>query len=93
MDTLQNTFQKIVLIILKAYQYLISPILGNNCRYLPTCSYYTHTAIERFGVFKGSYMGIKRILRCHPFHSGGLDPVPEKRVRTKPINKPTKSKR
>ena len=71
--------QRISLFILKAYQYIISPILGNNCRYLPSCSCYTHTAIERFGVIKGSYMGIKRILRCHPFHAGGLDPVPEKK--------------
>jgi len=76
---IHNTFRKIVLTILKLYQYLISPILGNNCRYLPTCSCYTHTAIERFGVFKGSFMGLKRILRCHPFHSGGFDPVPEKK--------------
>lgn len=78
MDLIQLFFKKIILIILKAYQYLISPVLGNNCRYLPTCSCYTHTAIERFGVFKGSFMGLKRILRCHPFHAGGLDPVPEK---------------
>jgi len=78
LDLIQLFFKKIILIILKAYQYLISPVLGNNCRYLPTCSCYTHTAIERFGVFKGSFMGLKRILRCHPFHAGGLDPVPEK---------------
>lgn len=72
-----NVFQKITLAILKGYQYLISPMLGNNCRYIPSCSCYTHTAIERFGVLKGSWMGLKRILRCHPFHPGGLDPVPE----------------
>lgn len=78
MDFIHFFLKKIILIIIKAYQYLISPVLGNNCRYLPTCSCYTHTAIERFGVFKGSFMGLKRILRCHPFHAGGLDPVPEK---------------
>ncbi len=71
--------QRISLFILKAYQYIISPFLGNNCRYIPSCSCYTHTAIERFGVLKGVYMGVKRILRCHPFHPGGLDPVPEKK--------------
>lgn len=72
-----NVLKKITLGILKVYQYLISPLLGNNCRYIPSCSCYAHTAIERFGVLKGSWMGLKRILRCHPFHPGGLDPVPE----------------
>ncbi len=72
-------FQKIVLFFLKGYQYLLSPFLGNNCRYIPSCSCYTHQAIERFGVVRGSWLGIKRILRCHPFHPGGLDPVPEKK--------------
>jgi len=69
--------QRIALGVLKIYQYFISPLLGNNCRYIPTCSCYAHTSIERFGVIKGSWMGLKRILRCHPFHPGGLDPVPE----------------
>lgn len=78
-----NVFQKLTLMILKVYQYLISPLLGNNCRYLPSCSCYTHTAIERFGVLKGGWMGLKRVLRCHPFHPGGLDPVPEKETDTK----------
>jgi putative membrane protein insertion efficiency factor len=73
-----NVFQKLALLLIKAYQYLISPLLGNHCRYIPSCSCYTHTAIERYGVFKGTWMGIKRISRCHPFHPGGLDPVPDK---------------
>ena len=72
-----NLIQKIVLGLIKGYQYLISPLLGNHCRYMPSCSCYAHTAIERFGVLKGSWMGLKRLLRCHPFHPGGFDPVPE----------------
>jgi putative membrane protein insertion efficiency factor len=72
-----NVFKIITLNFLKSYQYLISPFLGNNCRYLPSCSSYTQIAIERFGVIQGGWMGIKRILRCHPFHAGGFDPVPE----------------
>ena len=59
------------------YKYIISPILGEHCRYYPTCSSYTITSLERFGAIKGSWIGLKRILRCHPFHPGGVDPVPE----------------
>lgn len=51
------------------------------CRYYPTCSQYTYVAIERFGIFRGTYMGTKRILTCHPWHEGGIDEVPEIRER------------
>mgnify|MGYP004573801987 FL=1 len=57
------------------YRYLISPILGNNCRFLPTCSEYTKESIIKFGFFKGARIGIKRIIRCHPWGKKGYDPV------------------
>ena len=69
---------RLVLSLIKGYSYLISPFLGNNCRYYPSCSVYTQEAIERFGVVKGLWLGVRRILRCHPFHEGGYDPVPLK---------------
>ncbi|GAV24075.1 putative membrane protein [Carboxydothermus islandicus] len=73
--------RKIILLLIRFYQKFVSPILGSNCRFYPTCSQYTYEAIERYGVIYGSYLGIKRILRCHPFNPGGYDPVPEKKLR------------
>lgn len=68
--------KKSVLLLIRGYKTFISPVLGQHCRYLPTCSTYTYEAIEKFGLFKGSILGIKRLLRCHPFRPGGVDPVP-----------------
>lgn len=68
--------RKIIILLIKAYGYLISPLLGNNCRFYPSCSAYAETAIQRFGVLKGSWMTIRRISKCHPWHEGGMDPVP-----------------
>ena len=69
--------QKILIILIRAYQLLISPILGNNCRFYPSCSCYAREAIVIHGSIKGVWMTIRRLLRCHPFHPGGFDPVPE----------------
>lgn len=68
--------KRLVLQLLKGYSYLISPLLGNNCRYFPSCSAYTREAVEIHGVLRGLWLGTRRILRCHPFHEGGYDPVP-----------------
>ena len=70
--------KKIILLLIKFYQKYISIFLGKNCRVYPTCSAYTYEAVERFGVIKGVYLGIRRIIKCHPFHPGGYDPVPKK---------------
>ena len=68
--------QQIVLLSLKAYRLIISPVLGNRCRFYPSCSLYALEAINNHGVFRGMILTIKRLLRCHPFHAGGIDPVP-----------------
>ncbi|MDN5341199.1 membrane protein insertion efficiency factor YidD [Oceanotoga sp. DSM 15011] len=68
----------IVLALIDFYRKIISPLKPPTCRFTPTCSTYTYTAVERFGVFKGLYLGLRRILRCHPFNPGGEDPVPVK---------------
>lgn len=67
---------RVVLIMIRGYQVTLSPILGGQCRYFPSCSSYTYEAVERYGWLRGSWMGLKRIARCHPFARGGYDPVP-----------------
>ncbi len=71
--------QKILIIIIRGYQLLISPWLGSHCRFYPTCSEYALIAIKTHGAFRGLVLSIKRIFRCHPWHPGGFDPVPERK--------------
>ena len=66
-----------LIILIKFYQFFISPFLGQNCRYLPTCSEYTLVSLKQFGVIKGLALSFKRISKCHPFGSHGYDPVPK----------------
>ncbi|HEY3290609.1 MAG TPA: membrane protein insertion efficiency factor YidD [Anaerolineae bacterium] len=68
--------QKILVGLIRFYQMTISRALPPSCRFYPSCSEYTLQAITRYGVFKGGWLGVKRILRCHPFNPGGYDPVP-----------------
>lgn len=70
--------RSLILGIIKLYQLLLSPLLGANCRFQPSCSNYAIQAIDRFGVVKGGYLSLRRLIKCHPFHEGGFDPVPEK---------------
>ena len=69
--------KRLVKALLRGYQLAISPFLGQRCRFYPSCSEYTMEAVEKHGVFKGLWLGAKRVSRCHPFHPGGFDPVPE----------------
>lgn len=68
--------QRLFLRLIRFYQRFISPGLGSNCRFYPTCSQYTYEAIEKYGVVHGGWLGVRRIARCHPFNKGGFDPVP-----------------
>jgi hypothetical protein len=68
--------KKAALLAIRLYQIILSPILGGQCRFYPSCSDYTREAIERHGVLKGIGLGGKRLLKCHPFHPGGIDYVP-----------------
>lgn len=68
--------KKCVLFLIKGYKLLLSPLLGKHCRFHPTCSEYAYQAIEKYGLIKGSALGIKRLLKCHPLHPGGVDLVP-----------------
>lgn len=81
MDLIKKAFIFPIILLVKIYQYIISPIFPASCRYTPTCSNYMLEALKVWGPIKGTYLGLKRILSCHPWGNHGHDPVPQKRVK------------
>jgi putative membrane protein insertion efficiency factor len=69
--------RKALMVCIRCYQWGLRPVLGNHCRYFPSCSSYALEALEKHGSMKGSWLALKRVLRCHPWHPGGVDPVPD----------------
>lgn len=67
----------LLIALIRIYQLFVSPLLGNHCRFYPSCSQYAREAIEQHGALHGVWLAIRRLLRCHPWHPGGVDPVPE----------------
>ena len=70
--------RQLLLNLITGYRRYLSPLTKPSCRFIPTCSAYAYEAVERFGAWKGGRLAVLRILRCHPFHAGGYDPVPQK---------------
>ncbi len=77
--------------LIRAYQYLVSPWVGNQCRFYPTCSEYARIAIAKHGSARGSWMAVRRVVKCHPWHEGGMDLVPGTEAASGPENKAEKS--
>lgn len=75
MGKINFMLQTVICFPIKLYRYFISPLLGPSCRFYPSCSHYAETAIQHYGVIRGTWMALKRIFRCHPWSTGGYDPV------------------
>jgi putative membrane protein insertion efficiency factor len=73
---LEAGLRALLLALIRVYRVLVSPLLGSTCRFAPSCSAYAELAIRRFGPWRGTWLGVRRILRCHPWNPGGHDPVP-----------------
>ncbi|WP_213697336.1 membrane protein insertion efficiency factor YidD [Acetomicrobium sp.] len=72
----EKAFKRVLILSIRLYQIFLSPLLGRNCRFYPSCSQYALEAIEQWGAFRGSWLTVKRLCRCGPWHPGGYDPVP-----------------
>lgn len=68
--------KRILIFLLRVYQYAFSPLLGRNCRFYPTCSEYGIEAVQKYGALRGGWLALRRVCRCHPWNPGGFDPVP-----------------
>ena len=77
-----NIFTQLIIKLIKCYKFLLSPLIGDSCRFFPTCSDYSIQSLKTFGFFKGIYLSLKRILSCHPWSNGGFDPV-KKQIKVK----------
>ncbi len=75
---MNSFFSKLLICVIKAYRFLLSPWIGNHCRFYPTCSEYAIEAVQSYGVIQGIWLSIKRLMCCHPWHEGGVDLVPKK---------------
>ena len=78
LSALNRALVALMLVLLRGYRLVVSPLLGPACRFEPSCSVYAMESVQRFGPWRGTWLAIKRIGKCHPFHAGGHDPVPEK---------------
>lgn len=78
---MQKIISKVLIFFIRIYQYTLSPLLGVNCRYMPSCSTYAVEALKIHGPFKGTFLATKRILSCHPWGGSGYDPVPKKETK------------
>ncbi len=75
----------LLILMIRGYKYLISPLMANHCRFHPTCSSYAEMAIREHGALKGSWLALRRLGKCHPWHPGGIDPVPPRKNESKQI--------
>jgi len=83
----QRSVRRLAVWAIRLYQIAISPLFPASCRFTPTCSQYAIEAVERFGILRGGWLSLKRIARCHPFHPGGYDPVPEQETNNEKVTR------
>ena len=72
----RNVVNKVLSLLIRAYRYVVSPLLGMHCRFHPSCSAYALEALKRYGTARGAWLALRRLVRCHPWHPGGYDPLP-----------------